>query len=73
MPLVSSLDQTPWRSGSPQGVRGGEYGVGGPALYAVITNGGADVDAPWATTGKDAISATMAAAADEARTRVNMS
>jgi hypothetical protein len=42
-------------------------------LYAVITNGGAGVDALWAPTGNDAISATMAAAADEASTRVNMS
>ena len=32
MPLVSSLDQTPWRSGSPQGVRGGAYGVGGSGV-----------------------------------------
>src|SRR5215831_8432521 len=41
MPAVSSLDHTPMRSGSPQGVFGDLYGVAGAfPPYAVITSGG---------------------------------
>jgi hypothetical protein len=36
---MSSLDHTPWRSGSPQGVRGALYVTGFPPK-AVITIGG---------------------------------
>jgi hypothetical protein len=73
MPLVSSLDQTPWRSGSPHGVRGIAYGVGGPALYAVITSGGADGDALCPATGRLAMRAMTAATTNDESIRVNMS
>src|SRR5262245_12267675 len=49
MPCVSSLDHTPWRSGSPHGVFGDAYGFAGAVpLYAVTTSGGAA--ALWAKT-----------------------
>ena len=56
---MSSLDQAPWRSGSPHGVRGALYSTGFPPAAVITSGGGAGRAWPNSGVPADTMNATI--------------